>query len=161
MVSGHRKWWWWGSGLKPRPKPMTSQGGVVAPSRVPTGIPAPPTPGTWCSATLALLLGGRVAMVNTWQGRAREERADHKKGHFPSPDCEGSESSRSLQPLTLKCFHRNERPIILSLPATLPKSLSSQFTAPASALCMSLEPAKHVGLRPRDTPLPSARCPST
>lgn len=101
-------------------------------------------------------------MVNTWQGRAREEeRPDHKKGHFPSPDCGGSESSHSLQPLTLKCFHRNKKPIILSLPATFPKSLSSQFIAPASALCMSLEPAKHMGLRPRDAPFPSARCLST
>lgn len=33
-----------GSGLKPRPEPMTSQGGVVAPSRVPTGIPGSPPP---------------------------------------------------------------------------------------------------------------------
>lgn len=58
-----------GAGTQTQAKACVPSGRGGWPSPIPLGSLAPPIP----DATLYLFFGGRVAMVNTWQGREREE----------------------------------------------------------------------------------------
>ena len=70
-----------GPGHKARPGPMSCQGGGAGPVPSPRDSLAPPTPDA-AAAALHRLFGRRVAMVNTWQGREGEGRAQPQKGPF-------------------------------------------------------------------------------
>lgn len=102
-----------GPGLKPRPGRMPAH--PATPSPIPSWAPWLPQHQLLCH--FAPLVWRKGCHGEHLAGKAEGGASPAAKGGF-----------LSLQPLTPRCcFHRNARPIVLSLPAAFPKSLSSQF----------------------------------